>query len=152
MSKRKEGFLHGVMYLMCSQVVMKILGMVYSLYLTNKKNYGDDGNAISMAGFQIYALFLGISSFGVPNAISKMISESVEIGDEKNSFKILKISLVIFTSISFVFCMILYFGADFISENILSIPESSDILKILAPSIVFSTTEAVFRGYFNRNK
>ena len=99
MSKRKEGFLHGVMYLMCSQVVMKILGMVYSLYLTNKKNYGDDGNAISMAGFQIYALFLGISSFGVPNAISKMISESVEIGDEKNSFKILKISLVIFTSI-----------------------------------------------------
>ena len=48
--------------------------------------------------------------------------------------------------------MILYFGADFISENILSIPESSDILKILAPSIVFSTTEAVFRGYFNRNK
>lgn len=134
---------------MFSQVIMKILGMVYSLYLTNKRNFGDEGNAISMAGFQVYALFLGISSFGVPNTISKMVSEATEIGDERNSFRILKISIVIFTTISFLFCMILYFGANFISSKILSIPESSDILKILAPSIVFSTTEAVFRGYFN---
>ena len=152
MAKRKEGFLHGIMYLMISQIIMKILGMVYSLYLTNKKNFGDEGNAICMAGFQIYTLFLGISSFGVPNAISKMISESSIIGDERNSFRILKISLILFTTISFLFCMILYFGANFISINIVSIPESSDILRILAPSIVFSTTEAVFRGYFNRNK
>lgn len=149
MVKRKEGFLHGIMYLMFSQVLMKILGMIYSLYLTNKKNFGDEGNAICMAGFQVYAMFLGICSFGVPNAISKMVSESIEIGDEKNSIKILKISLIIFTSISFLFCLILYFGADFIAVHILSISASSDILKILAPSLVFSTTEAVFRGYFN---
>ena len=149
MTKRKEGFLEGIIYLMISQVIIKILGMVYNLYLTNKKGFGDEGNAICMAGFQIYALFLGICSFGIPNAISKMISESIEIGDGKNCTKILKISLVIFTIIGFICCLILYVGSDFIAIHILSIEASSDILKILAPSIVFSTVEAVFRGYFN---
>ena len=149
MTKRKESFLQGIIYLMTSQVIMKVLGMVYSLYLTNKKGFGDEGNAICMAGFQVYALFLGICSFGVPNSISKMVSESLEIGDEKNCFKIIKIALVVFTTMSFIFCMILYFGAEFISVHILSIDASEDILKILAPSIVFSAVEAVFRGYFN---
>ena len=149
MTKRKEGFFQGIIYLMTSQVIMKILGMLYSLYLTNKQGFGDEGNAICMAGFQVYALFLGICSFGVPNTISKMVSESLEIGDEKNCFKILKISLVIFTTLSFIFCLILYFGAEFIATHILSISSSCDILKILAPSIVFSAVESVFRGYFN---
>ncbi len=148
-SKRKESFLQGVIYLMVSQIVMKILGMIYSLYLTNKRGFGDEGNAICMAGFQVYALFLGLCSFGVSNAMSKMISESLELGDEKTCSKILKLSLVIFTTIAFGLCFILYFGADFIATNILSISSSSDILKILAPSLVFSTVESVFRGYFN---
>ena len=149
MAKRKESFLQGIIYLMFSQIIMKILGMVYSLYLTNKRGFGDEGNAICMAGFQVYALFLGICSFGVSNAISKMISESLEIGDEENCNKILKISLVLFTTIGFVLCLILYNGAEFIATKILSINASCDILKILAPSIVFSTVESVFRGYFN---
>ena len=149
MTKRKESFLQSIIYLMFSQVLMKVLGMIYSLYLTNKKGFGDEGNAICMAGFQVYALFLGICSFGVPNAISKMVSESIEIGDEYSCLKILKTALVIFTTIGFILCLILYYSSEFIAINILAIDASSDILKILAPSIVFSTVESVFRGYFN---
>ena len=147
--KRREGFLQGAIYLMISQVIIKMLGMIYSLYLTNKRGFGDEGNAICMSGFQIYALFLGICSFGVPNAISKMISENIEIGNEGNCRKIIKISLIVFTTIGFLFCLVLYFLSEFIANKVLYIEASSDILKILAPSIVFSTVEAVFRGYFN---
>ena len=33
---KKEGFMQGVVTLMFSQVLIKILGLVYTLYLTNR--------------------------------------------------------------------------------------------------------------------
>lgn len=149
MAKQKEGFFQGIIYLMSSQMIVKILGMIYSLYLTNQKGFGDEGNAISMAGFQFYALLLGICAIGVPNAVSKLVSETLELGEKNTCNEILRVSLVIFTLISFGICMILYLCSDFIANHILSISSCSGILKILAPSIVFSTVESVYRGYFN---
>ena len=149
LTKKKEGILQGIIYLMTSQVIIKLLGMIYSLYLTNKKGFGDEGNAICMAGFQFYALILGLCAIGVPNTMSKMISERMEVGEIKICNQILKVALVTFATISFGFCLCLYQFSDFIAVHILSIAASSEILKILAPSIVFSTMESVYRGYFN---
>lgn len=63
---KKESFMQSVLVLMFSQIVIKILGLVYKLYLTNREGFGDKGNAIYSSGFQIYALFLTISSVGIP--------------------------------------------------------------------------------------
>ena len=78
---KAEGFMKSVLVLMISQVAIKLLGFVYRVYLTNRQGFGDEGNAICMAGFQVYALMLGICAIGVPNAVSKMVSESFEIND-----------------------------------------------------------------------
>ena len=71
--------MEGVIVLMLSQVIIKIVGLIYKLYLTNKEGFGDRGNAIYGAAFQIYSLFLTVSSIGVPNAISKLVSERVAV-------------------------------------------------------------------------
>lgn len=76
---KKEGFMQGVLALMCSQVIIKILGLIYSMYLTNREGFGDNGNAIYMSGYQVYALLLTLSSIGVPNAISKLVSEKLAL-------------------------------------------------------------------------
>ena len=57
---KKESFMQGIVALMFSQVLIKLLGFVYKWYLTNKEGFGDDGNAIYSAGYQIYALLLSI--------------------------------------------------------------------------------------------
>ena len=59
---QKESFMQSVFVLMFSQVLVKILGVVYKLYLTNREGFGDKGNAIYSSGFQIYALFLTIAN------------------------------------------------------------------------------------------
>ena len=84
----------GVIAIMLSQVLIKILGLVYKLYLTNREGFGDEGNAIYSAGFQIYALLLALSSIGVPNAISKLVSERLALDDYKGAHKIFKIAFV----------------------------------------------------------
>ena len=76
---KKETFMQGVITLIFSQVLIKLLGLVYTLYLTNREGFGDKGNGIVAAGYQIYAMLLTISSRGVPNAISKLVSERIAV-------------------------------------------------------------------------
>jgi len=146
---KKEGFMQSVLVLMISQLVIKLLGLVYKIYLTNKEGFGDTGNAIYSSGYQIYALLLTISSIGVPNAISKLVSEKVAIGDSKGAHRIFKIALLTFGIIGFIATMILFVGAGYISSVILQIPEAEMTLVSLSPAIFFVTIASVLRGYFN---
>lgn len=146
---KKEGFMQSVLVLMISQLVIKLLGLVYKIYLTNKEGFGDTGNAIYSSGYQIYALLLTISSIGVPNAISKLVSEKVAIGDSKGAHRIFKIALLTFGIIGFIATMILFVGAGYISTVILQIPEAEMTLVSLSPAIFFVTIASVLRGYFN---
>ncbi len=68
---KKESFMQSVLVLMLSQIFIKVLGLVYKLYLTNREGFGDKGNAIYSSGFQVYALFLTISSVGIPRSHCK---------------------------------------------------------------------------------
>lgn len=147
--KKAESFMKGVFVLMVSQVLIKILGLVYKMYLTNREGFGDTGNAIYSGGYQIYALLLTISSVGVPNAISKLVSERVAVGDHKGANRIFKIAIVTFGIIGLIGSVILFLGAGYISKIILQIPESELTLVALSPAIFFVTIASVIRGYFN---
>ena len=147
--EKKEGFMQGVLALMFSQILVKILGLVYTLYLTNRPGFGDKGNGICASGYQIYALLLTISSIGVPNAISKLISEKVAIGDNKGAHRIFKIAFATFSIIGLAGSLLLYLGAHTIAYNWLQIPEAEMTLVALSPAIFFVTLASVFRGYFN---
>ena len=141
--------MQSVVVLMISQVFVKVLGLVYKLYLTNKEGFGDKGNAIYSSGFQVYTLLLTISAMGVPNALSKLISERVAVGDHRGAHKVFKIALVTFSTIGFFCSMVLFFGAHTISNVFLQIPEAEMALVALSPSIFFVSVIAVIRGYFN---
>lgn len=146
---KKESFMKSVVVLMISQVFVKALGLVYKLYLTNKEGFGDKGNAIYSSGFQIYALLLTISAMGVPNALSKLISERVAVGDHRGAHRVFKIALITFSVIGFGCSMILFLGSNTISNTFLQIPEAEMALVALSPSIFFVSVIAVIKGYFN---
>ena len=146
---RKESFMQGVVTIMFSQIAIKVLGLIYTLYLTNRDGFGDAGNAIYASGYQIYALLLTISSIGVPNAISKLVAERLAIGDNRGANKIFKVALATFGCIGAIGTMLLFFGAHTISYSWLQIPESELTLIALSPAIFFVSISSVFRGYFN---
>ena len=75
--KNKNKILNGVISLIIAQCIVKILGLVYKLYLANKPGFGDWGNAIYNSVYQIYALLITISSIVVPNAVAKLIEEKL---------------------------------------------------------------------------
>ena len=146
---RKESFMQGVVTIMFSQILIKVLGLIYTLYLTNREGFGDAGNAIYASGYQIYALLLTISSIGVPNAISKLVSERLALGDTKGANRIFKVALATFGIIGATGTMLLFFGAHTIAYDWIQIPESELTLVALSPAIFFVSISSVMRGYFN---
>ncbi|MBQ9657793.1 MAG: polysaccharide biosynthesis C-terminal domain-containing protein [Clostridia bacterium] len=149
---KKESFMQGVFTLMFSQVLIKILGLVYTLYLTNREGFGDKGNAVYASGYQIYALLLTISSIGVPNAISKLISERVAVGNHRGADKVFKIAFVTFAFVGFIGTVLLFCGAKIIAQKWLQIPDAEMTLVALSPAIFFVSISSVMRGYFNGRK
>ncbi len=149
MKKKKQSFMQGVMILMFSQFLIKIAGLLYKIYLTNKEGFGDTGNAIYSSAFQVYTIFLAISSIGVPNAISQLISSKVAIGDNKGAYRVFKIAITIFGLIGFIGTSILFLYAKTIANKYLGIPEAEMSIMALAPSIFMVAVSSVLRGYFN---
>ena len=148
-SYKKTSFMQGVLVLMFSQIVIKVIGLVYKLYITNKEGFGDKGNAIYGAGLQIYILLLTLSSIGVPNAISKLVSAKLAVGDNKGAYRVFKIAFILFGILGFFGSTILFFGAEIIAADFLQIPEAKMSLLALSPSIFLVSIASVLRGYFN---
>lgn len=134
---------------MLSQGIIKIVGLIYKLYITNKEGFGDKGNAIYGSAFQIYALFLTISSIGIPNAISKLVSEKVAIGDNRGAYRILKIALSIFGILGFLCSSIMFCKSNYIANKYLQIPEAEIAIMVLSPSIFVVSIASTLKGYFN---
>ena len=146
---KKESFIQAVITLIFSQILIKLLGLVYTLYLTNREGFGDKGNGIVASGYQIYAMLLTISSIGVPNAISKLVSERIAVGDHKGAHRIFKISFATFAVIGLIGSLALFLGAGVIANSWLQIPEAEMTLVSLSPAIFFVAISSVMRGYFN---
>ena len=70
-------------------------------------------------------------------------------GDDKGAHRIFKIALMTFGLIGLIGTLILFFGAGYIANVILQIPESELTLVALSPAIFFVTIASVLRGYFN---
>ena len=150
-AKKNKGFsfMKNVLLLMLSEILVKVLGLVYRLVITNVEGFGDAGLGYYSAGYQIYALLLTLCSIGIPSVISKLISERLAVGNNYGAQRIFKTALKLFTGIGLFFSVTLFFGADFIATNILNVPDVAYVLRVLAPAIVFVAMSAVFRGYFS---
>ena len=146
--KLQQGFIQGIITIMMSQVLIKVVGFVYRIYLTNKPGFGDTGNGFINVSSTIFNILLAIASVGVPTAISKLVSEKVAVKDYKEAHRVFKVALGMFMMIGIVCSLLLYFSSGFIASNIALLPKTEILIKILAPAIFFVSISAVIRGYF----
>lgn len=133
---------------MGSQILIKILGFIYRIIQTNIPQFSDVGNSYYGSGYQVYTFILAIATMGIPNTISKLVSEKITLGDRRGAHKIFKTAFLVFVSIATVFALSLFFGAEFISNTILNNPGVKYTLMALSPAIIFVSMSAVLRGYF----
>ena len=140
--------MNNVTVILISQVIVKLFGMVYRIVITNVPGFGDKALGFYNVGFQIYTVLLAVSSVGIPNAISKMVSERAAVDDFKGARKIFKTAMTLFTAIGLAATVILFFGADIFANYVIKMPGSQHVMRALAPSLLFVCVSSVIRGYF----
>ena len=146
--KKGTSFMKNVLVLMFSQIMVKILGFIYKLVITNIEGFGDTGLGYYSAGYQIYSLLLALSSIGIPNVVSKLVSERTAVGDNKGAQRIFKSCMTFFVGLGIILSVALFFGAEYIAKIVFNVPDTKYVMQVLAPAIVFVSASAVFRGYF----
>lgn len=147
-TKKTPSFLMNVLTIIFAQIVVKLLGFIYRMVITNIDGFGDIGTGYYNFGYQIYALLLAISSIGIPNAISKLVAERCAKDDFRGAMRIFRVALVLFFFVGLIFSGILFFGADFIATRILAAPGAKYTIKALSPAIIFVSVSSVIRGFF----
>ncbi len=144
--KKTSGFLTQGIILAAASIAVRLIGLVYRIPLTNI--LGDEGNAFYSNAFEVYNIALLLSSYSIPLAVSKLVSARKEKREYTNSYRVFKAALAFTAIIGVIVSLLVYFGADFISGNLMKMPMSSYALKVLAPCLFIVAILGVVRGYF----
>lgn len=145
--KRSADFLKQGGILAIASLVVRIIGMVYRIPMSNI--LGEEGNGIYAVAFEIYDLILIISSYSLPLALSKIISAQQANHEHRNTGKTLSVALRFAIFSGGCFGLFIFFGAGVIERTIY--PEYSGVqipLRVLAPTIFIVALLGVYRGFF----
>lgn len=124
----------------------RIIGLIYRIPLT--AIIGDLGNNYYGCAFDIYNIFLLISSYSLPMAVSRLVSDYRTKKELKNAYRVLKCAFVFAAVIGIVACAVVFFGAGYITDTVFRTPLSIYALRVLAPTLLITALLGVFRGFF----
>ena len=114
---KKNGFIEGTIVATLGILIVKVIGVIYVIPFNNI--IGERGGALYGYGYNVYQLFLGISSAGFPFAISKITSEFNALGYKKAIKDTYSIALKLISIISIFMFIILFVFAPEIGKLII---------------------------------
>lgn len=126
-------------------IIVKIIGLLYRSPLT--AIIGDEGNGYYSFAYNIYANILLISSYSIPSAISKIMSQKLALKEYRNAYRIYKCAFVYVAVVGGIAAGFAYFAA-----GLLVVDNAVPVLRIFAPTIFLSGFLGVFRGFFQSRK
>ena len=74
---KKDGFILQAGILAAAGIICRIIGLLYRSPLTAV--IGDRGNGYYQSAYNIYTIILLISSYSIPAAVSKVISQKLSV-------------------------------------------------------------------------
>lgn len=144
-AKRTNRFAQGVAALTCSNLLVKILGMLFKIPLTNL--VGEEGMAYYNLAYNIFKWFYMISTAGLPVAVSILIARCRAMRQARQLAATDRVATFSLTVIGAVGCavMILFSGA---FADLQGAPDAKGCMLFIAPSLFFICVSSALRGYF----
>ena len=143
--RKKQSLLTGAGVLAIATVVVKLIGAVYKIPLTNL--IGAEGYGYFTGAYAIYTPLYAISMAGLPVAVAAMVSGNVEIGRVKDAEKIFKISKRIFLFIGLI-CTAVLFLIAYPYSAMVGAPDNFVSIIAIAPCVLFCCLMSAYRGYY----
>ncbi|MGN0485771.1 MAG: polysaccharide biosynthesis C-terminal domain-containing protein [Acutalibacteraceae bacterium] len=143
--RKKQSLLTGAGVLAIATVIVKLIGAVYKIPLTNLLT--PEGYGYFTGAYAIYNPLYAISMAGLPVAVSKMVSQNVEFGRIKDAQRIFHVSRRLFFIVGLAGTTILMLIAYPYSVMVKS-PMNFVSVMAVAPCVLFCCMMSSFRGYY----
>lgn len=137
----KSKFVKSTLILIIGGLFTKLLGMIIKIVMT--RLLGTEGIGIYMLIMPTFTLFIALAQFGMPIAISKLVSE-----DKRNNKNLVFSSIPISLSINLLIIIFLIFASRYLSNNLLHEPRSYEALICIGFVLPFISISSILRGYF----
>ena len=154
---KKNNFVEGTIIATAIIVIVKLLGMLYVIPFY--QIVGTQGGALYSYAYNIYMIFLSISSAGLPDAIAKIISEYNALDMEDAKLRAYSIGKKIISIISITSFLILFVFAEeigmFIIGNLKGGNTAEDVafvIRCLSPAVLLIPFLSITKGFLQGHK
>ena len=143
--KNNKNFLMQGSILAISGLFVRFIGLIYRIPMISI--IGTEGNGYYTSAYSIYSLFLIISSYSFPSAISKLISFRLANDRYKDVKRLIILSFFLALIVGILMFCLMHFGARTIAI-ILKKEKLYYVLRALAPTLFIMAFLSLFRGIF----
>lgn len=144
--KSSKNFLLQGSILAAASIIAKVIGLIYRIPLNNI--LGDIGVSYYSSANEIYSIILMISSFSLPLAVSKLMSERIHKGEMRNANRVFLCAVRFAVVTGAALSLLTYVFAGILSKYMMNFELAKYGLRVLAPAIFIFAITGTFRGFF----
>ncbi len=144
-NSKKQSMLNGAIILAVATVIVKLIGALYKIPLTDL--IGAVGRGYFNSAYEIYTPIYAISMAGLPVAVSRLVAESVALGNYNNARAIYKVASRIFLITGLAGTAVMFLIA-YPYTHYVADPRNLPAVLAIAPSIFFCCAMSSYRGYY----
>ncbi len=143
---QKQSLLAGAGVLAIATIIVKLIGAVYKIPITNL--IGTEGYGYFNGAYAVYTPVYAVSMAGLPVAVSKLVSQNMQLGKIKDARAIFKISQKMFFAVGLAGTLILMAIAVPYSKYVAEAPMNYISMLAVAPCVLFCCLMSSYRGYY----
>lgn len=146
----QETFIKGSAWMTFGSIASRILGALYIIpWYAWMGNYGNIANALTARSYNIYSIFILISTAGIPGAIAKQVAKYNALNEYGIGRKLFRRGLILMTFLGIISAAVMYFAAPILASNgSNSDPRQVAVMRSLSYAILIIPILSIMRGYF----
>jgi Membrane protein involved in the export of O-antigen and teichoic acid len=150
--EQKNKMVEGSLWLTLGNFASRLLGAIYIIpWYHWMGSYGNEANALFGMGYNIYALFLLISTSGIPVAVAKEVAKFNALDDENQSYRLVRRMLGFMLVLGAIVAVIMFMLAPALAGLSGSGRDLIPVMRSLALAVFVFPSMSVIRGFFQGN-
>lgn len=149
MDNQQSKMVRGMAWLTAGNFISRLIGIIYVIpWLAWLGPHADAANGLWGMGYNIYSIFLSISTVGIPVAIAKQIAKYNAIGKIETSYYLVREFLKLMLLMGAFFAGVMYFAAPLLAKLSGSEVDLIPVMRSLSWAVLFFPVMSVLRGVF----
>ena len=144
--RKQQSFQYGAMILLCSTMLVKIIGAIFKIPLSNL--IGDLGFGYFSSAYDLFTPIYTLAMAGLPIAISRIVAEHMakeRYNDVRKSFKVTSKIFIVTGLVAMI--IMLCFTPTFV-ENTDSTGKTAYSIYAIVPALLVCCVTSAYRGYY----